>query len=302
MIETEVLIVGAGPSGITAAIYLKRSNIKFVLLEKYMVGGKLSLTSSVDNYPGFNQIDGVNFAMKLQSQLDFNNIKITYDEILSITKEDNYFIAKGEETYKAKKVLIATGTKEKKLNLPNEEELIGKGVSFCAVCDGSLYKNKDVALVGGGNSCLEEALYLASIAKNVYIIHRRNEFRADALLVDKAKETSNIHFLTPYIVKEYKKDSRLLNGLIIENVEDKSIKELDVACAFLYIGLEPNTSFIEDEIEKENCFIKTDENMESSLKGLYALGDIRSKKLRQVVTATSDGAIAALAVQHALKN
>lgn len=180
MKETKILIIGAGPSGITAAIYLHRSNIPFIILEKYMVGGKVSTTSYIENYPGFNKADGVELALKLQDQLSYNNIEITYDEIISLKKDNDYFIAEGnEETYKADYVIVASGTEEQKLNLKNENKYIGKGISFCAICDGSLYRNKEVALVGGGNSALEEALYLSTIVKKLYLIHRRNEFRGD---------------------------------------------------------------------------------------------------------------------------
>ncbi len=299
--ETDVLIIGAGPSGIASSIYLKRSNINFVIVEKYITGGKVALTAKIDNYPGIINADGADFALKLQEHLTSNKIEVVYDEIRELKKENNYFIGLGSNTYKVKKVIIASGTKEKKLNLLHEDELIGRGISFCAVCDGSLYKEKDVALVGGGNSCLEEALYLASIAKNVYIIHRRNEFRCDSLVLDLVKEKNNIHLLTPFIVEEYKVINKHLKGVLLENTLDKSIKELNVDGLFLYIGYEPNISYIKESLKTNNGFIITDENMESSIKGLYAVGDIREKKLRQVVTATSDGAICAIAVQNALK-
>lgn len=301
MKESKVVIVGAGPSGITAAIYLHRSNIPFILIEKYMVGGKISLTSYIENYPGFNKEDGVNLALKLQDQLNFNNIEVTYDTINEIKKDADTFILKGEEeTYKAEYVIVASGTEERKLDLVNENKYLGRGISFCAICDGSFYKNKDIAVVGGGNSALEESLYLSTLANKLYLIHRRDEFKGDDLLVKKIKETKNIVLCTPYVISKYLGEDKL-NGLEIENINTKEHQILDVQGLFVYIGLKPNNTFIKDEVEMKNGFIITDENMESSIKNLFAIGDIKDKMLRQVVTATSDGAIAAIAIQNRIK-
>ncbi len=301
MIETKVLIIGAGPSGITAAIYLHRSNIPFIILEKYMVGGKVSTTSYIENYPGFNKADGVEFALKLQEQLSYNNIEITYDEIISLKKDNDCFIAEGnEETYKSDYVIVASGTEEQKLNLQNEQKYIGKGISFCAICDGSLYKNKEVALVGGGNSALEEALYLSTIVKKLYLIHRRDEFRGDELVLQKLKEKTNVEILTPYIISNYNGEKKL-EGLELEQVSTKEHKEIKVDGLFVYIGSKAKNDFIKEDIKMNNGYIITNEYNESSLKGLYAVGDIKDKILRQIVTATNDGAIAAIAIQRELK-
>lgn len=301
MRETKVLIIGAGPSGITAAIYLHRSNIPFIILEKYIVGGKVATTAYIENYPGFNKADGVEFALKLQDQLSYNNIEITYDEIISLKKEDDYFLAEGnEETYKANYVIVASGTEEQKLNLQDEQKYLARGISFCAICDGALYKNKEVALVGGGNSALEEALYLSSIAKKIYLIHRRNEFRGDELALKEIKEKNNIEILTPYIISSYVGEKKL-EGLILEQVDSKKQKEIKVEGLFVYIGSQAKNDFIKEDIKMNKGYIVTNEYNESSIKGLYAVGDIKDKVLRQVVTATNDGAIAAIAIQRELK-
>lgn len=302
MVNTSVIIVGAGPSGITAAIYLKRANIPFILIEKSIPGGKIALTSIIENYPGYDSIEGVDLALNIKKQLKHNNIETTFDNINEITKDNDIFIVKGDfETYKARYVIIATGTKEKKLNIDKEDKFYGKGLSFCAVCDGSLYKNKDVAVIGGGNSSLEEATYLSSICNKVYLIHRRNEFRGDDILVQKIKKINNIHTLTPYIPISLIGDTTI-EGLIIKNNENNVQKEIKVSGVFIYIGNIANSDFIKLDIEQENGYIITNEDMLSSIKGLYATGDIRKKKIRQIVTAVNDGAIAALTIEKEINN
>ena len=301
MIKTDVVIVGSGPSGISAAIYLKRANIPFVIIEKSMPGGKVALTATVENYPGYKKIDGVELALKFQEQLTFNDIELTFDNILSIKKENDEFILEGDfDSYSAKKVIIATGTKERKLGLDKDDRFYGRGVSFCAICDGSLHKGKEVAVVGGGNSALEEALYLSSIASKVYIVHRRNEFRGDSILVDKIKSTNNIELCTPYI--PYSLNGEVsFEGITIKNVENESQKTLNVSSVFVYIGNIPNIEMIKEDVELKDGYILVNEDMETSIEGLYAVGDVRNKKVRQIVTAVNDGAVASLAIEKVLK-
>ncbi len=302
MVNTSVIIIGAGPSGITAAIYLKRANIPFILIEKSIPGGKIALTSIIENYPGYDSIEGVDLALNIKKQLKHNNIEINFDNINEITKDDDIFIVKGDfETYKAKYIIIATGTKEKKLDIDKEDKFYGKGLSFCAICDGSLYKNKDVAVIGGGNSALEEAIYLSSICNKVYLIHRRDEFRGDDILVQKIKKINNIHTLTPYIPISLIGETTI-DGLIIKNNESNKQKELKVSGIFIYIGNVANSDFIKLDAKKENGYLITNEDMLTSIKGLYAIGDIRKKKIRQIVTAVNDGAIAALAIEKEINN
>ncbi len=297
MKKTDVIIVGAGVSGITAAIYLKRAGVDFILIEKYMPGGKVALTSTIENYPGYSKIDGVDLALKLQEQLTFNQIAITYENIASIKKEKKVFTLKGnKEEYQSSFVILATGTKEKTLNLKGEEKFISKGISMCAICDGALYKNQEVAVLGGGNSALEESLYLSSICKKVYLIHRRNEFRGDDILLNKIKKTENIEILTPYNVIEYLGD-KYLNAIKLKNLDDSKEKRLDIKALFLYIGNEPTYPYLEFDVLNENGYIITDDNMMSSVDGLYVIGDVRKKMLRQIITASSDGALASIAIE-----
>ena len=202
--KNNILVVGAGPAGITASIYLKRAGYSPILVEKMMPGGKISLTHKIDNYPGFSSIGGSDLAANLMNQLMENEIDIVYDEVVDITKAEEGFIVKTmSETYDVKAVIVATGTVERKLGIPGEKEFFAKGVSTCAVCDGGFFKGKPMAIIGGGNSALEEAMYLTSITEKVYVIHRRNEFRADQILVDRINSSSNIEILTPYVPSPY---------------------------------------------------------------------------------------------------
>lgn len=286
-------IVGAGPSGVTAAIYLKRAGIDFVLFENELVGGKVNLTAEIDNYPPLKHITGFELGQKYEEDLSHNQIKVTREKVLEVSKEDNLFLVKtNKNEYVCKTVLIASGALNKRLNVLNEDKFINKGISGCAVCDGNLFRNKPMAVVGGGNSALEEALYLASIASKVYVIHRRNEFRGAKQYLDLLKEKENVEILTPFVVNECLGDN-VLNGLLLENVETKQTKTIDVNVLFEYVGLVANTSFIKIEnITDSNGFIIIDEECKTSVEGLFASGDVTNKKLRQIVVASGDGALA----------
>ena len=298
---SKVIIVGAGPAGITAAIYLKRGGIEPILIEKMMPGGKVSLTHKIDNYPGFTSIGGSDLANQMMNQLMENNIDVVYDEVVDISKKEGSFLVKtsyGE--YESDAVIIATGTLEKKLGIPGEKEFFAKGVSTCAVCDGGFFKGQPMAIIGGGNSALEEALYLSSITEKVYIVHRRNQFRADQILVDKIKVDSHIEILTPYIPLEVKGD-KMVSSIILKNVETNEIKEVEIKAMFAYIGADANTSFISNkEVLDEKGYIKVNSEMETSIPGLFACGDCIAKNLRQVITACGDGAVAAMSAVHYL--
>ena len=224
-----------------------------------------------------------------------------YDEVVDISKKEGSFLVKtsyGE--YESDAVIIATGTLEKKLGIPGEKEFFAKGVSTCAVCDGGFFKGQPMAIIGGGNSALEEALYLSSITEKVYIVHRRNQFRADQILVDKIKVDSHIEILTPYIPLEVKGDN-MVSSIILKNVETNEIKEVEIKAMFAYIGADANTSFISNkEVLDEKGYIKVNSEMETSIPGLFACGDCIAKNLRQVITACGDGAVAAMSAVHYL--
>lgn len=299
---SKVVVIGAGPAGITASIYLKRAGIDLVLIEKMMPGGKISLTHKIDNYPGFTSIGGSDLANHMMNQLMENNIEIVFDEVNEVVKEENKFIVRttyGE--YDADAVIVATGTVERKLGIPGEKEFFAKGVSTCAVCDGGFFKGQPMAIIGGGNSALEEALYLSSITNKVYVVHRRDEFRADQILVDRINEDPNIEIVTPYNPIEVKGD-KMVSSLVLEHAKTKELKEIEIKAMFAYIGAEPNTSFVNiPTIFDEKGYINVNSEMETIVPGLFACGDCIKKNLRQVVTACGDGAVAAMSAVHYLK-
>lgn len=298
---SKVVIVGAGPAGITAAIYLKRGGIEPILIEKMMPGGKVSLTHKVDNYPGFSSIGGSDLANEFMNQLVANDIEIVFDEVTKITKlEDGFNVKTAYNEYQADAVIVATGTVERKLGIPGEKEFFAKGVSSCAVCDGGFFKGQPMAIIGGGNSALEEALYLSSITNKVYVVHRRNEFRADQILVDRIKKDDHIEILTPFIPLEVKGDN-MVSSLVLKNVETNEEKEISINAMFAYVGADANTSFIDIKgLLDDKGYILVDSEMTTSIPGLFACGDCIKKNLRQVVTACGDGAIAAMSCVHYL--
>ena len=294
MINKDVAIIGGGPSGITATIYLKRAGIDFVLFEEYMIGGKVNLTANVDNYPPYTHIGGVDLANKYQEDLNFNQIEVTYEKVISLEKinDGSFKLVSDSETYNFKAVLVCSGCTNKTLSAINENKFIHKGISFCAVCDGNLFKNKPMAVIGGGNSALEEAIYLSAIASKVYLIHRRDEFRANKQYVDILKSQANVEMLLSYNLLECKGDTKL-RQIVLKSVKDDSILTLDVEALFEYVGLIPNTDFIlNKDILDEKGFIKVDNLLHTSIEGLFASGDVSNKPLRQIVVASGDGALA----------
>ena len=288
----QVAIIGAGPSGITTSIYLKRAGINFILFENELIGGKVNLTADIDNYPPFKHISGFDLALDYENVLKVNDIKVTREKVLSLKKENEFVIQTNKNIYQVETVLVCSGTKNKCLNLPSEKKFISKGISTCAVCDGNLFKNEIMTIVGGGNSALEEAIYLSNIASKVYLIHRRNEFRGSKQYLDELIKKENVEILTPYIIKEFLGENHS-SSLIIENVETKQEKTIETKVLFEYVGLIPNTSFIEDKsILDEKGFVIVDKNMHTSIEGLFASGDVTNKSLRQIIVASGDGALA----------
>ena len=290
----DAIILGGGPAGLTAGIYAKRFGLSTLLIEKLGIGGQASVTDIIENYPGFPQgISGEELTKKFEEQAKRFGVEIIFDEIkeikltcpIKLISEDNEFEAEG--------LIIATGADPKKLGVPGEKELTGKGVSYCAVCDAFLFKDKNVLVVGGGDSAITEALYLTKFAKKVYVIHRRDKLRAAKYLQDRAFENDKIEFIWSSLVKEIKGEKRVEGVTIYDKVKDTTW-ELEIDGVFIYIGLTPNTDLFKGKIElDEKGFIITDEDMRTNVKFVYAAGDVRRKSLRQVITASADGAIAA---------
>ena len=296
----DVLIVGAGPAGLSAAIYLIRSGYEVTIFEKGFPGGKVNLTAEVENYPGIEKISGPDLAFKIYEHAQNLGAKIISKEVKKIIKDKDVFkVFTENDTYLFKAVIIATGTIENKLEVENSLKFENHGISYCAVCDGRFYKDKEVAVIGGGNAALEEALYLEKICSKVHLIHRRNEFRADQIVVDLVKKSS-IDIIYDTIVTKVEGDN-LVTGIDLLNVKTQSTSTLKVSGIFPYIGARPNTQFLDSHLLDEKGYLLVNERMETKLVGLYGCGDVIKKDLRQVVTATSDGAIAAINVANYLK-
>lgn len=291
----EVVIVGAGVAGMTAAIYLKRANINCCILEKDAPGGQMNKTSIVENYPGLSKITGPELSMKMYEQIQQLEVPYRYGKVIEIRNQDDLKMIKTEtEEISCKGVILAVGRTPRKLGLPLEEQLSGAGLSWCAICDGPLYKDKKVAVVGGGNSALEEALYLAKLCKQVTIIHRKDYFTAQAYLIEKVKKQKKIKILFSSEVESYLEKENRLDGLVVIDRKKNKTKKVKVEGCFLYVGHVPNTeSFKNLGILNEMGYIVTDANRKTKLPFVYGAGDAISKELYQIVTASSDGALAA---------
>ncbi|MCA1742554.1 MAG: thioredoxin-disulfide reductase [Desulfonatronovibrio sp.] len=303
MKDYEALIIGGGPAGITAALYLLRAGINIGWVEMLAPGGQVLMTEEIENYPGFPQgIKGYELIDKLTAHLesfDFDKIR---DEVVAIEAlPSKHKVKLSESEVTAKTIIICTGAKWKHLGIPGEDRLTGRGVSYCAVCDGNFFKNQDVACIGGGDTALEESLYLAKLVKKIYLIHRRDAFRGAKVYQDKVLKNPKIEVLYDTIATEFKGDTDL-DGINIKNVKSGDESFLDVNGAFVFIGLDPAGGFYPQEIETDAIgFIKTDAEMMTNVPGIFAAGDIRSKNCRQVSTAVGDGATAAYNAQFYLE-
>lgn len=298
----DIIIVGAGPAGLSAAIYARRAGMNTVVYEAESYGGQIINTPEIENYPAIAKISGFDFADGLYKQAEALGAEIKFDKVTEIRPvEGGFEVAteySGTETCKA--VVLAVGAKNRHMGIAREEELTGKGVSYCATCDGAFYKGKTVAVTGGGNTAVEDAIYLCGMAEKVYLVHRRNEFRAEETLVNAAKAIENLEFVTPYVVKELKGEPKL-SSVILENREDGSEKELTVDGLFVAIGQEPATASFKELVTLSGGYIEAGEDCRTNVPGIFAAGDGRTKKVRQLTTACADGAVAALAAVDFIK-
>lgn len=291
----DVLIVGAGPAGLTAAIYAARNNLKVGIFEGNVPGGQIVVTATVENYPGYGKIDGPDLAYLMFEQAMNLGVELIGSNVIKIMKQDGLFLVKTfDEEFSAPIVIIATGTSQKRLNVKGEAKFESKGISWCAICDGSLYKGKDVAVIGGGNSALEETIYLSNLVNKVFLIHRREDFRAESTIVSKVKTLKNVEMILNSVVDEFIGD-KVLGKIRLSNLKNKQERVIEVSGAFEYVGQIPTTSFVQDlKITDEAGYIIVNENFETKIDNLFACGDVIVKTIRQIVTATNDGAIAAL--------
>lgn len=289
----DTIIIGAGPAGITAALYAARSNLKVALIERGIPGGQMNNTSDIENYPGYTNISGPELAEKMFEPLEKLGVEHLFGYVKKIEDHGNVKkVFTEDEVFETKTVIIASGAFHRHLGVLGEEELNSRGVSYCAVCDGAFFRDEDLLVVGGGDSAVEEAVFLTRFAKTVTIIHRRDELRAQKVLQDRAFANEKIRFIWGSVVKEIKGDKRV-SSVIVENVKTGEISEHEFGGVFIYVGLEPVSEFVKDlGITNETGWIVTDNHMKTAISGIYAIGDVREKNLRQVTTAVGDGAIA----------
>lgn len=291
----DVIIAGAGPAGMTAAVYTARGNLSTLMLERGMPGGQMANTEDIENYPGFENILGPDLSTKMFDHAKKFGAEYAYGDIKEIIDEGEFKIVNaGNKEYKSRAVIITTGAEYKKLGIPGEQELAGRGVSYCAVCDGAFFKNKELVVIGGGDSAVEEAVYLTRFASKVTVIHRRDELRAQKIIQERAFNNEKVEFMWNHVVKEFNGEDGKLASVTIEHTETGEQQKFKTDGAFVYIGLLPlNASFLNLGITNEEGYIETNEEMETKIPGIFAAGDIREKTLRQIVTATGDGSLAA---------
>lgn len=284
----DCIVIGAGIAGTTASIYLKRAGLKILLLEKKAIGGQIINTSEIENYPTILSTDGFTFSNHLRKQLENLNIQIQYEEVIDIKNNEIKEVITNKNTYFTKNIIIATGRIPRKLQIEHADQLLGKGISYCATCDGFFYKNKDVAVLGGGNSSLEAAIYLSRLCHQVTIINRSDKLRADQELIQEVNQLENVKIIYNENIQSLESQEGYLSKIILNN------EELKVEGLFVYIGLVPTLPFISHlNLNLEDGYIKVDSKMKTNLVGIYACGDIIKKDLYQIITASSEGAIAA---------
>ena len=289
---SKCIVIGAGPGGMSAAIYLKRAGIDVILIEKMVPGGEMLKTNKIENYLGFDSIDGGELALRMSSQVKALGIEIIRDDITDISYDNTFIVTGLKNKYQADYVIIATGRVPRKLGLDMEEGLLNRGISYCATCDGAFYKGKEVAIVGGGDSALTEALYLSDICLKVYVLVRK-DLKASDILQNRVKNKDNIVILKNVSVSQFISSDSLTGVLLNDG------RKLDVNGLFIAIGGTPDISFLKNlNVDTINGYIKTDDKMRTNIKGLYAVGDVRYKDFYQIITAASDGAIAALSIRE----
>lgn len=291
----DIIIIGGGPAGLTACIYASIARKNVLLLEKNVCGGQILKTDKVKNYPGFEEISGYDYSMKLLNQAESYNPDIKYEEAIEIKNYDDYKeVVTRKDSYKGKVVIIATGAENRKLSLENEENLVGKGISYCATCDGAFYKDKEVAIFGGGNNAIDDALYLSNIVKKLYVIYRQKDFKIDSINLQKLKEKDNVEFILDTVITKVNGNDSL-ESIIIKNNSTNEEKKLTLNGLFVSIGHIPVSNICKDIIDTtDNGYIIANEDCYTNIDGILTAGDIRKKDIRQLTTACADGTTSAL--------
>ncbi|QNQ81625.1 thioredoxin-disulfide reductase [Lactobacillus sp. PV037] len=294
MKKYDVAVIGAGPGGMTAALYAARANLKVAMIDRGVYGGQMNNTAEVENYPGFPSIMGPELGEKMYQSTVKQNVEFVYGDVKGLKLDGQKRIVQMDpEDIEATVVIIATGSNNRKLEIPGEQEYSGRGVSYCAVCDGAFFKDEDVVVVGGGDSAVSEGLYLANVTDDVNLIHRRDQLRAEKILQDRAFKNDKMHFTWDSEVKEIIGDGEKMTGVKVHNNQTNEDTVVKASGAFIYIGNVPNTEPFKDlDITDKDGWIITNDRMETSIPGIYAIGDVRQKELRQIITAVGDGGVA----------
>jgi thioredoxin reductase (NADPH) len=295
MVEQDIIIIGSGVAGMAAAQYGARAGRSVTLIEEMAPGGQLMYIDMIENYPGFDKpVSGYDLGIKFQAQAEQFGAKIVYGSVTSLKKEKDVFtVTTSSETYQAKAVIIATGAKHRHLGADGEETYQGKGVSYCGTCDGPFFKKKKILVVGGGDTALTDALYLAKLSDDVVIVHRKDRFRAQDNLVDQVKRNKNIETVMEQTLIKIEGDEKRVTGAILKNLVTNEEYHRDFDAVFIFVGMLPQTALLDKKLLDESGYVVTNEKMETGEKGLYAVGDVRNTVFRQLVTAASDGSIAA---------
>jgi thioredoxin reductase (NADPH) len=298
--EYDIIIVGGGPGGLCAGMYAARANRKTVCIERYLTGGQIALTGDVEDYPGFEHIQGSELGKKFTDHAVKFGLEIASDEVLEVYSDgdDRFVKCESGDIYKGKAIIVSTGGTPVKLGVPGEMEYSGKGVSYCAICDGAFFRDKVIAVVGGGDAAIEEGAFLTKYGSKVYIIHRRDKLRAQKIIQQRAFDNEKIEFIWDTEVESIDGDNSRVTGLSLRNVKTDETSKIDIGAIFIYIGFHPNANIFRDKVDTdENGYILTDTNMETNIKGIYACGDVRSQLVRQVTNAVGDGTTAAVAAE-----
>ncbi len=297
----DLIIIGAGPGGISAAIYAARANLDVLILEKMYAGGQIASTDKMENYLGFSSISGIDFGERLEEHLKSTGMEITFEEVSELNlKGVLKKVITTENEYQARAVILSMGANPRMLGVPGEAELRGRGVSYCATCDGAFFRDREVVVVGGGDTACDEALYLAGLCSKVYLVHRRDKLRARGIIADKVKNHPKIEVVWDSTIEEFTADN-VVTGVNVKNKISGEVSHIAASGVFIAVGIVPQTALVREQFGiNEGDSIDTDLCMRTSIQGVYAVGDIRTTPLRQVITAAADGALAVYAVQEYL--
>jgi thioredoxin reductase (NADPH) len=302
--DYDIVIVGGGPGGLCAGLYASRARRKTVCLEKYLPGGQIAITGEVEDYLGFERIQGAELGAKFTEHAKKFGLQIEMEEVEEVYCDGDYRVAKcaSGNIYRGKALILSTGGRPVYLNVPGEKEYSGKGVSYCAICDGAFFKNQVIAVVGGGDAAVEEGTFLTKFASKVYIIHRRDKLRAQKIIQKRAFDNPKVDFIWDTVVESINGDGNKVTDLTLKNVKTGETSKLEVGAVFVYIGFKPNSDVVREEMKKDaGGYIITNERMETSIPGIFACGDVRAQLVRQVTNAVGDGTTAAVAAEKYLE-